>query len=239
MKIIWLLTSLETTSNIDWKNNNITVRNDIMYICVNFKIYNWDASSVVETIDDNTFIKKNIKLLYKNDINKQLMLDNNVNLLIYPLHNQNEYDKYNKKKYLNKIGCIVLIINKGTISNKTISKNIPRLVQILSEKDIDLYNNKTPIKKKINLMIRFIKTGIINYQRTIHISPSSKFQINYDEILDKTAKLFTRININIKDIGKEKSLFAKNKEDNSNITNDKLKDCPNNSSSFIDDNDDF
>ena len=57
------------------------------------------------------------------------------------------------------------------------------------------------------------KLGQLNFTRTITTSATkSKTQIvDVDNILDKTEKLFMKLTLNIKDIGKEKMVLNNNK----------------------------
>ena len=235
MKIVWLLSSINTTSNIDWDKKMLTVDYNIGYTYIHFNIYDWETASIVKNIDSTTFTKKNIRELYNknfkdNNNNKSFKTDN-VCLLVEPLYKAEDYDKYNKTKYIDKIGCIVLIIIRDLkpildLDKSLQFKKMSRLVRLLSEKDKKQYNNNDKLKeqkfnKKINLMMRFRKIGPIQYSRTITTS-STKHKVDIDAFLDKTEKLFTRLTLNIKDIEKDRFSFNKLKKNNndSSIEND-------------------
>lgn len=224
MKIIWLLSSINTTSNVDWDKKILTVDYNIDYTYIHFNIYDWETVSIVNNIDRTTFTKKNIRELYnKNFKDNKYLKTNNLCLLVEPLYKVEDYDKYNKKKYIDKIGCIVLIIIRDLKAildlNKFLKfKQISRLVRLLSEKDKNLYNNNDKLKeqklnKKINLMMRFRKIGPIQYIRTITTS-SLKHKVDIDDFLEKKEKLFTRLTLNIKDIQKHTFSFNKFKKNN-------------------------
>ena len=208
MRIIWKLFSLNTTSDISWKNNILEVKDHIDFIITNLIEYEWEAYTTIPKDLDDSLSEENILNQYlESDFNlKEKVYQRQ--LIIYPL--VDDYKKYKNKK---KCVAIVLIFLLGKHSKKPILNNYRIITPI---------NKKQEIKEKkiykINLLkcIHNINTFKFNNSRTIGLDIDKKgINFDLDDIIDKTRSQFKKIKLNIKDLEEEKFNFRiiKNKDD--------------------------
>ena len=125
MQIIWKLFSLNTTSDISWKNNILEVKDHIDFIITNLIEYEWEAYTNISKDLDDSLSEENILNQYlESDFNFKEK-DYQRQLIVYPL--VDDYKKYKNKK---KCIAIVLIFLLGKISKKTISNNYRIIIPI-------------------------------------------------------------------------------------------------------------